>query len=86
VVLRDYPALARSGVHAVRQGPVLRDNLAAGSGKQLRRFKPRHRVLALLNTGDGSAILSYGPVAFAGRWVMALKDRIDRRFMHRFRR
>ncbi len=87
VGLQDYPGLSRSGVFAVRQGPVLRDNLAAAArGRRLRRFRPRRRYLALLNTGDGSAILSYGGVALASGWVMLLKDRIDRRFMRRFQR
>jgi NADH dehydrogenase FAD-containing subunit len=86
VGLRDHPGLARSGVYAVRQGPVLRDNLAAAAGRagRLRRYRPQRRALALLNTGDGSAILSYGGLTLAGGWVMALKDRIDRRFVRRF--
>jgi len=80
--------LAKAGVYAVRQGPVLRDNLAdaAGGRPVRRRFHPQRRFLALLNTGDGRAIFSYGGVAATGRWAMALKDRIDRRFVSRFRR
>lgn len=87
VGLQDYPGLARSGASAVRQGPVLRDNLAAAArGRRLRRFRSRRRFLALLNTGDGAAILSYGRLVLAGGWIMLLKDRIDRRFMRRFQR
>ncbi|HEX6107535.1 MAG TPA: FAD-dependent oxidoreductase [Gemmatimonadales bacterium] len=84
--LVDHPMLAKAGVYAVRQGPVLRDNLAAAAaGRPIRRrFRPRHPVLALLNIGDGRAICSYGPLAATGRWAMALKDRIDRRFIARF--
>ena len=86
--LEGYPDLAKAGVYAVRQGPVLRDNLAdaAGGRPVRRRFHPQRRFLALLNTGDGRAIFSYGGVAATGRWAMALKDRIDRRFVSRFRR
>ena len=43
-------------------------------------------AVVLARTGDGRAILSWGQVAAAGRWAMALKDRIDRRFMRRLRR
>ena len=50
------------------------------------RYRPQRRVLALLNTGDGRAIFSYGSFAMSGRWAMALKDRIDRGFMRRFKR
>jgi len=86
--LEGHPELAKAGVYAVRQGPVLRDNLlAALAGRRpRRRFRPQRRFLALLNTGDGRAILSYGDLAVTGRWAMTLKDRIDRRFIARFRR
>jgi selenide,water dikinase len=86
--LEGHPDLAKAGVYAVREGPVLRDNLAAAAaGKPPgRRFHPQRRFLALLNTGDGRAILSWGELAATGRWAMTLKDRIDRRFIARFRR
>lgn len=86
--LEGHPDLPKAGVYAVRQGPVLRDNLAAAAAgrRPPRRFRPRRRFLALLNTGDGRAICSYGELAAHGRWAMALKDRIDRRFIARFRR
>jgi selenide,water dikinase len=86
--LEGHPEMAKAGVYAVRQGPVLRDNLlAALAGRRpRRRFRPQRRFLALLNTGDGRAILSYGDLAVTGRWAMTLKDRIDRRFIARFRR
>lgn len=86
--LERHPGLPRAGVYAVREGPVLRDNLAAAAAGRppRRRFRPQRRFLALLNTGDGQAILSYGTLALRGRWAMALKDRIDRRFVGRFRR
>jgi pyridine nucleotide-disulfide oxidoreductase family protein len=85
--LEGRPDLPKAGVYAVRQGPVLRDNLLAVAAAQppRRRFRPQRRFLALLNTGDGRAIFSYGDLAATGRWAMALKDRIDRRFMARFR-
>jgi selenide,water dikinase len=86
--LEGHPELAKAGVHAVRAGPVLLDNLAAAAAGQppVRRFHARRRFLALLNTGDGRAILSWGELAATGRWAMTLKDRIDRRFIARFRR
>ena len=86
--VEGHPDLAKAGVYAVRQGPVLGRNLAAAAAGRAvrRRFRPRRRFLALLNTGDDRAILSYGDLAATGRWAMALKDRIDRRFVARFRR
>ncbi len=75
----------KSGVYAVRQGPILAANLrAALRGASPRPFRPQTRALALLNTADGRAILNYGPLAIHARWAMHLKDRIDRRFVRRF--
>lgn len=79
------PALPKAGVFAVRQGPVLAANLrAALTGAAPASYRPQTRTLALLNTADGRAILSYGVLAAQGRWVWRLKDAIDRRFVRRF--
>jgi NADH dehydrogenase FAD-containing subunit len=92
------PQTPKAGVYAVRQAPVLVHNLSAalgrvargrpagGAGNELRAYHPQSRFLALLNTGDGRAIFSYGDLALAGRWAMHLKDWIDRGFMRRFQR
>lgn len=80
VAARADRALAHSGVHAVKAGPVLAANLRsvlAGEAPQ-RAYHPRRHSLYLINTGDGSAIASYGPLAAEGRWVLALKHRIDK--------
>lgn len=85
--LANAPGLPKSGVQAVRQGPLLAANLrAALRGAPLRRFAARARALALLNTADGRAILSYPPFACHNRAAWWLKDRIDRRFVARFDR
>ena len=88
VTLERWPNTPKAGVYAVREGPVLRDNLAAvcAGEEPARRYTPQRRFLALLNTGDGSAVLSYPPWAVSGRWAMQLKDRIDRGFVRRFQR
>jgi selenide,water dikinase len=88
--LRRYPGTPKSGVYAVREGPVLSHNLGValtkGSNRAYRSFRPQPRSLMLVNTGDGRALLSYGRVALIARWALRLKDRIDRRFMARFQR
>lgn len=77
----DSP-LARSGVYAVRAGPVLAHNLIATlMDEPLRPYHPRQRSLYLLATRPGHAIASWGPVGFSGQWVWRLKDWIDRRFI-----
>lgn len=88
--LRPFPATPKSGVYAVRQGPILARNLGlaltGGASERFQHYRPQPRSLVLINTGDGRAILSYGSMALTGRWVMRLKDRIDRGFMRRFQR
>lgn len=75
-------SVARSGVHAVKSGPVLAANLRAVlTGGALRSYRPRRWTLYLLSLANRRAILSFGPVVLAGRWVWWLKDRIDRRFV-----
>ena len=77
--------LPKAGVYAVRQGPVLWDNLGRLlRGEALMEYQPQRGFLSLLATGDRSAILSYKGLTFRGRWCWRLKDRIDGRFMDKY--
>ncbi len=79
--LQDHP-LPKSGVYAVRQGPVLWENLQRLlAGRPLQPYKPQRGFMKLLNTGDGRALGDWKGRTFEGRWVWKLKDRIDGRFM-----
>ena len=83
--LIDFPSTPKAGVYAVRQGPVLTHNLrAAIAGEPLRQYTPQKDFLTLLNLGDGTALGAKKGLSFHGRWVMKLKDSIDRKFMQRF--
>lgn len=77
----------KAGVYSVRQGPVLAHNVRerAVNGPLL-AFEPQRNAMALLNCGDGSAIGAWNGFAAHGKWVMRLKDRIDRKFMRRFQK
>lgn len=75
---------AKAGVYAMQQGPVLAHNLLAVLlGKSLIAFKSKPKCLSILNTADGKAVSNrFGWYSrFERRW----KDRIDHRFMKRFR-
>ena len=84
--LDSAPRTAKAGVYAVRMGPLLARALAAAvqGAPPPERFEPQARWLALVNTGDGRAIASYGPFAVEGAWAMRWKDRIDEAFIRRF--
>jgi len=75
----------KSGVFAVRAGPVLADNLrAACNGTPLRLWTPQQRALYLISTGGRHALAVWGTWSFGGRWVWLWKNLIDRRFVRRF--
>jgi len=75
----------KSGVFAVRAGPVLAHNLRAYCGaRALESWTPQARALYLISTGDKYALATWGRWSFSGRWVWRWKDRIDRKFMRRF--
>lgn len=75
----------KSGVHAVRAGPVLAHNLRAALRSQpLDAWVPPARTLALLSTGERHAIAAWGRHVWQGRWAWRWKDHIDRRFVARF--
>ncbi|MGH7366100.1 MAG: selenide, water dikinase SelD, partial [Candidatus Rokuibacteriota bacterium] len=79
------PGLAKAGVYAVRQGPVLAHNLMARlRGRRLRAYRPQRDFLSLLNLGDGHAIGTKWGVSAEGATLFSLKDWIDRRFVRRF--
>ncbi len=84
ISLKDHD-LARVGVHAVRQNPILFHNLmAALEGDELETFHPDSRYMLILNTADRRGIAAKRGPAWDGPFAFLLKDHIDRSFMHRF--
>ena len=81
---REQP-LAKVGVYAVRQNPVLYHNLRAGlEGGALAEFEPGGDYLLIFNLGEGKGVLHKRWLTFGGRPAFLIKDYIDRRFMRRF--
>lgn len=76
---------AKSGVYAVRAGPVLTENLQGVlRGHPPATYQPQKRSLYLLATGPKQAIMSWGGMSASGSWAWYWKDRIDRRFMRQY--
>ncbi len=76
----------KAGVFAVRQAPILFENLRADlSGGALRNFKPQKSYLKLISTGRKSAVTDKWGIGIAGKRIWRLKDRIDQAFMEQIR-
>jgi len=75
----------KAGVFAVRQAPVLFENLRRFVlGQALRSYKPQRNTLCLMDLGNKSAIATRGSFTFMGKWAWHWKDSIDRKFMDQF--
>jgi len=75
----------KSGVMAVRQGEILKDNLFLFlQNKNLKKFKPQKNWLYLIGTYKNSAVLNYFNFSFEGKWCWAIKKIIDLNFMKKF--
>lgn len=80
----QLPGAGKSGVYAVRQGPLLAHNLRASlEGQPLRDYHPQAQALALLATGDGGALMSYRNWTAGGKLFGLWKQHLDQGFMRR---
>lgn len=76
----------KAGVFAVRQGPVLAENIHRTLvQKSLKAYRPQSNWLVLISLADGRAIADKWAFAVLGRWVARWKHRIDSQFMRRYR-
>lgn len=78
--------LEKVGVYAVRETPILLQNLLGYLNRgSPSTFAGTGRYMLLFNLGTDRGVFVRGRVSAAGRAAMALKDRIDRTFAGRFR-
>ena len=75
----------KSGVMAVRQGEILKENIFLKiQNKPLKKIFPQKNWLYLVTTKKKTAVLNYYFLSFQGGWCWLLKNWIDKRFMKRF--
>ena len=75
-------ALPKSGVYAVRAGPVLADNIRRLlTGSELRPFRPQADAMYIVSTGDAYAVGTKWGIAFAGASGLAAQG-LDRPQVH----
>ena len=81
--------LARIGVHAVKQGPVLRDNIThalSDRGDTARKtFKPYAVAPLILSTGTPRGLWIAGPLWIAGTPMLRLKHYVDRSWIQSYK-
>ncbi len=79
-------ALAKVGVYAVRENPVLLYNLRAFfRNEKLKDFDPGGDYLLVFNLGSGKGVLHKKWLHFSGSLAFRIKDYIDSKFMKRYR-
>ena len=82
--LVDNPT-AKAGVYAVRQGPILWENIERRlSGRPLVTYSPQKDFLKLINTGNGKAIGEYYGRASYRPLMWRIKNEIDVKFMKKY--
>jgi selenide, water dikinase len=78
-------SIPKSGVYAVRAGPILSGNIRRTlTGRPLRPFRPQRNALYLVSNGEKYAVGTRNGIVVEGSWVWSWKDWIDRRFMAKF--
>ncbi len=76
----------KAGVFAVRQAPVLFNNLRAALGVgQPSEYKPQRDYLKLISTGRKHAVADKLGLRLEGDWLWRWKDQIDQKFMLKFK-
>ncbi len=78
----------KAGVFAVRAAPILTHNLRAmamGRADGMHRFKPQRDYLKLISLGSRRALAEKAGFSLKGPLLWRWKDRIDQKFMDKFR-
>ena len=82
----DESPRVKAGVFAVRQAPILHDNLiAAATGGALKSYRPQKDYLKLVSLGEKSALAAKWGLTLQHKRLWNWKNHIDQTFMAQFR-
>ena len=85
IVCLDGQLRSKSGVYAVREGPILaRNTRAALINKRFRKFRAQRRAMAILRLPNDRAVATKSAFCLKTKPIAIWKDWIDRKFMRRF--
>ncbi|WP_209599550.1 selenide, water dikinase SelD [Ruegeria sp. HKCCSA071] len=83
--LSDNPR-PKAGVYAVREAPILFENLRAALGAgRMQKYTPQKDYLKLISLGGKSALAERLGTSFSGPLMWTWKNHIDQTFMNKFR-
>lgn len=85
ITLSNAPNLPKNGVFAIREAPILWENirgfLTTGDG---RHYKPQQRYLSIMSIGNYTGFLMYGDIVLKGKWAWKWKHHIDTTFIQSY--
>ncbi|WP_246943184.1 FAD-dependent oxidoreductase [Bacillus pinisoli] len=86
VTLMNYKSLPKNGVYAVRQSPILWNNIiACVNDEPLTSFQPQKNYLSIISTGQKEGLLLYNKYYFHHSLAWYLKNKIDQNFIQTFK-
>jgi NADH dehydrogenase FAD-containing subunit len=82
----DYDYVKKAGVYAVREAPYLYNNIVCFvENKQLIPYVPQKDYLSIISTGNRTGVMSLSGLVLSGRVPWMLKDKIDKRFVKKYK-
>lgn len=83
ICIDKYRNLPKAGVFAIREAPILYNNLRKLIEKKsdFISYEPQEKYLQIVNCGKRRAVINYGNFAIRGFIPWFIKDRIDRKYM-----
>lgn len=81
--IKKYPAMPKAGVYAIREAPILYENLLKliNGDNDFKTYNPQEKYLQIINCGNKKALANYGNFSNYGKISWILKDKIDRDYM-----